>query len=74
MPFYCYNGKMLCYLWVHKKHGQPNLGIVQGNKINHPGLLTGKRAKMKILMIGANKNIPVKKINLILKEALSSYK
>jgi hypothetical protein len=22
MPFFCYKGKMLCYLWVHK-YGQP---------------------------------------------------
>lgn len=28
MPFFCYKGKMFCYLWVHKKHGQPYLGIV----------------------------------------------
>lgn len=23
---------MLCYLWIHKKHRQPYLGIVAGNK------------------------------------------
>jgi hypothetical protein len=23
MPFFCFKGKMFCYLWVHKKHKQP---------------------------------------------------
>ncbi len=23
MPFFCYKGKMFCYLWVHKKYKQP---------------------------------------------------
>jgi Domain of unknown function (DU1801) len=74
MPFYCYDGKMFCYLWVHKKFGQPYLGIVEGNKINHSELLKEKRSRMKILLIDPNKNIPVKKINRILKEVLKLYK
>jgi uncharacterized protein DUF1801 len=74
MPFYCYNGKMFCYLWVHKKYGQPYLGMVEGNKISHPDLLSEKRARMKILLIDAGKNIPVKKINSILKEVLALYR
>jgi hypothetical protein len=74
MPIYCYNNKMMVYLWVHKKYGQPYLGIVEGKKINHPDLLTEKRARMKILLIDPGKNIPVKKINGILKEVLSLYR
>jgi hypothetical protein len=74
MPFYCYSGKMFCYLWVHKKYKKPYLGIVEGKKINHPDLLIEKRARMKILLIDADKDIPVKKINYILKEILSLYK
>ena len=73
MPFYCYNGKMFCYLWVHKKYGQPYLGIVEGKSINHPGLIQEKRARMKILLIDATKNIPVKKISAILKEMIHLY-
>ncbi|WP_315820994.1 DUF1801 domain-containing protein [Paraflavitalea speifideaquila] len=42
MPFYCYKGKMFCYLWVHKKNQQPYLGIVEGNKIYHPQLIIEK--------------------------------
>ena len=74
MPFYCYNGKMFCYLWVHKKYLQPYIGIVEGAKINHPDLLTEKRARMKILLIDAEKDIPLKKINAILKEVLALYR
>jgi uncharacterized protein YdhG (YjbR/CyaY superfamily) len=44
MPFFCYRGKMICYLWVHKKHHQPYLGIVEGKQINHPDLLQEDRA------------------------------
>ena len=70
MPFYLYKGKRFCYLWVHKKYQQPYLGIVNGNKIDHPDLIAEKRTRMKILLIDPNKNIPVKKINSILRAVL----
>ncbi len=73
MPFYCYKGKRFCYLWVHKKYGQPYIGIVDGKKIDHPDLLVEKRARMKVLLVDAGKNIPIKKINGILKEVLALY-
>ena len=74
MPFYYYKRKMFCYLWVHKKFGQPYIGIVEGAKMNHPELLQEKRARMKILLVDPQKDIPVKKIKTILREALSFYK
>ena len=74
MPFYCYKGKMFCYLWVHKKYHQPYLGIVEGRKIHDPDLLTEKRSRMKILLLDPNREIPVKKITAILKEALKLYR
>ncbi len=74
MPFYCIKGKMICYLWVHKKYLQPYIGIVEGNKINHPELLREKRARMKILLVDPGKDIPVRKINTILKEVIALYK
>jgi hypothetical protein len=74
MPFYCYNGKMFCYLWTHKKYKQPYLGIVEGERINHPLLIVEKRARMKIMLLDPIKDIPVKTIHSILKEALSVYK
>lgn len=74
MPFFCYKGKMFCYLWVHKQHRQPYIGIVEGAKIDHPDLLAEKRARMKILLLDAGKDLPMKKINGILTEVLKLYK
>jgi hypothetical protein len=74
MPFYCFNGKRFCYLWIHKKYKQPYIGIVDGKRIDHPGLLSEKRARMKILLIDDKKNIPVRQINSLLKEVLALYR
>ena len=74
MPMFCYKGKMFCYLWIHKKYKQPYLGIVEGKRIHHPDLIQEKRARMKILLLDPTKDIPLKKINGILKEALGLYK
>ncbi len=74
MPFFCYNGKMFCYVWTHKKYLQPYIGIVEGKAVSHPELIQEKRARMKILLINPTKNIPIKKIDGILKEVLSLYK
>lgn len=70
MPFYCYNGKMLCYLWTNKKNGKPYIGIVDGNKIDRPELLIEKRNRMKILPIDPMGEIPVALIDAILFEIL----
>jgi hypothetical protein len=74
MPFYCYDGKIFCYLWVHKKYKQPYLGIVEGKKIDHPQLLTEKRSRMKILLLDPTRDIPIKTVDLILRQALRLYK
>lgn len=74
MPFFCHKGKMFCYLWVHKQYKQPYLGIVEGAKVHHPELLTEKRARMKILLLDPSKDIPLRKINAILKEVLALYR
>lgn len=70
MPFYCYNGKMMCYLWVHKKYLLPYIGVVEGKLIGHPDLITEKRAKMKILLIDPNYDLPIEKINSILMDVI----
>jgi hypothetical protein len=43
---------------------------VDGKLIDHPDLLLEKRARMKIFLIDPTENIPVKKLNAILKEML----
>ena len=74
MPFFCYTGKMFCYLWYHKKYKQPYIGIVEGNHFDEPFLIQEKRSRMKIMLIDANEDLPVKKIKSVLQEALNLYK
>jgi len=71
MPFYCYHGKMFCYLWVHKKFKQPYLGIVDGHKVEHPKLVQEKRTRMKIFLLDPQKDIPVNLIRKFLKQITS---
>ncbi|CAN5634835.1 hypothetical protein BH11BAC2_BH11BAC2_14370 [soil metagenome] len=73
MPFFMYKGKMFCYVWFHKKSGQPYIGIVEGRKIDHPDLVKGERSRMKIFELDLNKNIPVRKIGTIFKMAKAFY-
>jgi hypothetical protein len=74
MPFYCYQGRMFCYLWVNKRTHQPYIGIVEGRKIAHPLLVIEKRSRMKTMTIDAHEDIPVETVRLILKMALELYK
>ena len=70
LPFFYFKGKMLCYLWIHKKYKQPYIGFVDGGLIDHPDLLQEKRARMKILLIDAEADLPMDKINDILTSAI----
>lgn len=74
MPFFSYKGKMFCYLWFHKKHEQPYIGIVEGNRFDENFLVQEKRSRMKIMLIDADKNLPVKRIEKILTKALDLYR
>jgi hypothetical protein len=73
MPFFCFRGKMFCYLWVHKKIGQPYLGIVEGKHFEQPFLLQEKRSRMKIMLFDPNEDLPLETIELILQQALQLY-
>ena len=73
MPFFCYKGKMFCYLWVHKKYKQPYIGIVEGQRFNDPDLLQESRSRMKIMLLNPEINLPVKKIKNLLKKVLTLY-
>ena len=74
MPFFCYKGKMFCYLWTHKKNGLPYIGIVEGKKIDHPALIMEDRARMKIMLIDPTIDLPIETIDAILSIALGFYK
>jgi Domain of unknown function (DU1801) len=74
MPFFCYKGKMFCYLWVHKKYRQPYIGIVEGKRFNEPFLIQESRSRMKIMLLDPNKDLPHRRIESILRKALNFYK
>jgi hypothetical protein len=74
MPFFCYKGKMFCYLWVHKKFHQPYVGIVEGKRFDHPNLIIEKRSRMKIMLFEADQDLPIEAIQVILKQAIDLYK
>ena len=74
MPFFCYKGKMFCYLWLHKSYKQPYIGIVEGKLFDEPFLIQEKRSRMKIMLLDPNEDLPLKTIETILQKAINFYK
>ncbi|MDP1677309.1 MAG: DUF1801 domain-containing protein [Bacteroidota bacterium] len=74
MPCFCYKGKMFCFLWVNKKTRQPYIEFVEGKRIDHPKLISEKRSRMKILLFDAEKDLPIRTITAITKQALDLYR
>lgn len=74
MPFFCYKGKMFCYLWIHKKYKQPYIGIVEGKHFEDPFLLQEARSRMKIMLFDQNQDLPIEKIEFVVIKAIDLYK
>lgn len=74
MPCFCYKKKMFCYLWTDKKTEEPYVLFVEGQKIEHPKLEAGSRARMKIFRVDPTKDIPKETIELLLNKALDLYR
>jgi hypothetical protein len=74
MPFFCYNGKMFCYVWIHKKLEIPFIGFVDGKLMQHPLLIHENRARIKIMLINPGEDIPVKEIDEVLNMSLKFYR
>ena len=71
MPFYCYKGRMCCYLWVHKAYKQPYLGIVDGKLINDAGLQTEHRKRMKILLLDPAIDLPIAHLSKLMETIIA---
>ena len=71
MPFFCYKGKMFCYLWFHKKIQQPYIGFVDGKFLEHEQLIQEKRSRMKILLVDTNTDIPIHFIKELIAKAIA---
>lgn len=74
MPFFCYKGKMFCYLWKHKKNNQPYIGIVEGKHFDETFLLQEKRSRMKIMMLNSDEDLPLEQIESVIQRAVNLYK
>ncbi len=74
MPFFCYKGKMFCYLWVHRKHKKPYIGIVEGKRFDEPFLIQEDRSRMKIMLFEPNQDLPLQTIENLLQKALNFYR
>lgn len=74
MPFFCYKGKMFCYLWIHKTLNQPYIGIVEGKYFDDPELIGEKRSRMKIMLLDERNDLPIKAIETVLQKAINLYK
>jgi hypothetical protein len=73
MPFFYYKKKMFCYLWVHKKFKKPYLGMVEGKQLHHANLISENRSRMKIMLFEPGKDLPVRTIKKILRDAIKLY-
>ncbi|WP_344728968.1 DUF1801 domain-containing protein [Corallibacter vietnamensis] len=73
MPCFCYKGKAFCYIWTDKKTKNPYYLMVEGKRLLNLHLEPGDRAKMKILPIQPDKDLPIKIINAVMDEAISLY-
>ena len=74
MPFFLYKGKMFCYIWTHKKLQQPFIGFNEGKRLNHPSLIFENRSRIKIMILDAEKKLPVEIIEEVLNMAIELVK
>jgi hypothetical protein len=70
MPFFCYKGQMFCYFRVNRKDGMPYVGFTEGKRIDHPGLISGDRARIKILLINPTEDLPLDTLSSVLNAAI----
>lgn len=70
MPCFCFKSKALVYLWTDKKTKEPYVLFVDGQLIDHPMLEAGDRARMKILRVDPNEDIPISLIREALQLAI----
>jgi len=73
--FHSFATKEKCfYFWFDKKTKHPYIGMVEGKHLDHPKLIAGNRTRMKILPIDPTKDLPIRSIKTILKQALDLYR
>jgi len=66
--------RCFCYLWYHKKHKCPYIGIIEGTHFDEPFLLKENRSKIKIMLLKLNEDLPLSKIESVLQKGINLYK
>ena len=66
MPFFTYQKKVCCYLWVDKKKKWPYIGWMDGRDMQHPALVKGERKRIQILWLDPNADLPQEDIAEVL--------
>ncbi|MCD8042879.1 MAG: DUF1801 domain-containing protein [Tannerellaceae bacterium] len=73
MPCFLYKKNIFCYLWTDKKTAGPYILMAEGNYLDNPALEQGTRARMKIMRINPEADIPIQTIGEIFKDAIDLY-
>jgi hypothetical protein len=74
MPCFCFNKKVFCYLWTHKKTDEPYILFIEGKYLNHPKLEQGTRTRTKAFTVDPAKDLPLGTIEKLLQEASDLYR
>ncbi|MBX2896720.1 MAG: DUF1801 domain-containing protein [Cyclobacteriaceae bacterium] len=74
MPCFCFSKRHFCYLWADEKTGEPYILFVEGRRLYHPKLEAGSRTRMKIFRADSRKDLPIRTIRLLLRQALDLYR
>jgi hypothetical protein len=69
-PFYYYKEKWMCYISYQKKQRTIYLGFVHGYKLKHKKLLSEGRKQIKVYYLDPAKDLDIKTLRAIFKEAL----
>ena len=73
LPFFYYNKKPFCYLWINKKTNLPYVCFVRSLHIDRPELKLGTRKQMKALTIVPDEDINIELLSYIIKESLTKF-
>ncbi len=74
LPCFSYKNKMFCFLHVDKNTNEPYILFVEGGYLDHSELEKGKRSRMKIFRVNPNIDLPIRKIEELIGDALELYR
>ena len=72
-PFFCYDRKIMCYLWINRKTQQPYLGVMDGKLIEHPQLRSEGRKRVKMLPLDPAGELPLDIIDFVLQRSIARW-